>query len=786
MRIAPVTPQSSPIAPESARQRAADRRLFPLAERISGRERFALAAAAALVCALIGFAALHTFFGFGGDALDGIVRDWFSCAVYVLVAAMVGLRAARVSEARGPWIAFAVGLSLYAAGNLLWSLWLEHVPDPPIPSVSDALWLSLYPLSYLGIGWLVFRSVRGVPAVLWLDGLIAGLGITAFGAAVVFEPVLKAATGDAIAVITNLAYPIADLVLVALVVGVLALRGWRPGRSWALLGTGFLVLCVADCIYLLQVASGTSDSSTLANVFYMLGVAAIAVASWQRPAPAVAPRLDGWGMLVVPGASVLAALGLIVYDHIEGLTALAFALAMLAMLASAARTSITFRDVRALARTRHEALTDDLTDLPNRRQFRRRLDHGIAEARVDGSSMALLVIDIDHFKELNDTLGHQAGDLLLRQIGPRLAETLRSADTVARLGGDEFAVVLAAQTDGQAAASVADKLRGAIGRPFEVSGLSLHVSASVGIALWPSDAGDGEELLRRADVAMYQAKALRTGSEFYAPDRDGHSRDRLALSGDLDAALRAGAIDVHFQPIADANSKRVIGVEALARWHHGRHGFIAPDVFVPMAEQAGLARALTRHVLDRAVAQCAAWRSTAGALRVSVNVTAADLHDASLPWEIQATLETHGLPAEALVLEITEGSVLSDPHRIETVLARIGALGVGLALDDFGTGYSSLTHLKTLPVGEVKIDRSFVATMASDVDDAAIVGSTINLAHSLGMHVVAEGVEDDSTWAQLAAMGCELIQGYALARPMPAGELGKLLPGLMAGAAETA
>jgi EAL domain-containing protein (putative c-di-GMP-specific phosphodiesterase class I) len=271
---------------------------------------------------------------------------------------------------------------------------------------------------------------------------------------------------------------------------------------------------------------------------------------------------------------------------------------------------------------------------------------------------------------------------------------------------------------------------------------------------------------------MYSAKSLRTGREVYAPEQDRHSRDHLALLSAVGEALSTGEIDVEFQPKADASTRAVIGVEALARWRSPVHGAVRPDVFVPLAEQAGLARALTRHVLGRALAQCRAWRDTGRDLTVAVNLTTSDLHDSALPQEIESALTTAGVPPEALVLEITERAVLSNPERIGDVLARIGEMGVGLSLDDFGTGYSSLTHLKTLPVSELKIDRSFVGQMETDPADAAIVGSTIQLAHSLGMRVV----EDEETWGRLAAFGCEIVQGYVLSPARPAAELEELLP----------
>jgi diguanylate cyclase (GGDEF)-like protein len=763
------------LAPVAARIAG---RLLPLAAGVPKRERYALAGATALFPLIVGVAALHALFGIGGAEFDTPVRDWLPSIVYVLVAAMVSLRAVRVREARGPWIVLAVGLTLYAAGNLLWAFWLEHVPNPPIPSICDALWLSFYPLAYVGMAWLALSRTHRASAGVWLDGVIAGLGITAVGAVVVFRPVLDAATGGTLAVATNLAYPIGDLLLAALVLGFLALRGWRLDRAWGLLGGGFLVLCAADSLYLLQVAAGSPTSNGFANLFYMLAVGLLAVAAWQPQTTVEKPRLESWSMLLVPGGFMLVAMALLVSSYFHRLPPLAFTLDMLTLLAGFVRTAVTFRDVRALARTRREALTDDLTDLANRRMFRRRLDEAITAARATDGKVALIIFDLDRFKELNDTLGHHAGDELLREIGPRLKSMLRATDTLARLGGDEFALILSDPTDESAALRVSDRVLGEIGRPFAVHELSLHVGVSIGIAMFPDHGDEGEELMRRADVAMYNSKSLRTGPEVYSLERDKQSRDHLALVSALAEAIRAGEIDVEFQPKADAATRTVVGVEALARWRSLAHGTIPPDVFVPSAERAGLARALTRHVLGRALAQCRAWRDAGHDLTMAVNLTISDLHDPALPEEIASALTDAGVPPEAVVLEITESAVLSDPERIGNMLARIGEMGVGLSLDDFGTGYSSLTHLKTLPVGEVKIDRSFVGQMATNPADAAIVGSTIQLAHSLGMQVVAEGVEDDETWRRLAEFGCEVVQGFALAPARPAAELEGLLPAL--------
>jgi diguanylate cyclase (GGDEF)-like protein len=750
--------------------------LLPQSAGLGPRAASALYGAFSLILLLLAVTAANAVFGIGGQSAERPIRDWLSSAIYVLVAGIVAMRAMRMPTKRTPWTIFAVGLSAYAAGNVLWSAWVEHLKTVPIPSICDGLWLSFYPITYVGIVGFA-RSARQprVQAGVWLDGLIAGAGLAAIGAALVLPPVLASATGGTVAVTTELAYPIGDLLLAALVVGLLALRGWRLERAWGLLGGGFVLLAVADCMYGLQVANGASTPSAMTNLFYVVAVALLAFASWQPDSDERSPSLESRWVLLVPAGFMLAALGLLQYDHLHKLDLFAFALADVTLVAAILRSAVAFRDIRGLGEARRQAATDDLTSLPNRRTFMQRAADAISAAQLTDGELSVVMMDLDNFKELNDTLGHHAGDALLRMIGPRLQSTLRTTDTVARLGGDEFAILLKTGNDQAALVQVAEKVLHALRAPFEVQGLALRLTASLGIATFPVDGRDETELLSRADMAMYQAKAARSGFEFYARDRDTTSPERLSLAAELAQALETDRIEVHFQPKADAGSRQIIGVEALVRWRHVNGRLIPPAEFIRAAEQAGLSRILTGRVLGLALDQLRTWRQTWGELHVAVNTTVADVLDLDFPKQVADALAARGLPPDALVLEVTESSVLSDPVRIGNVLAELGVLGVGLSLDDFGTGYSSLAHLKSLPVGEIKVDRSFVLRMCSDATDAAIVYATIQLGQKLGIRVVAEGVEDEEVWAALRDLGCPVIQGYALSRPVPADELERQL-----------
>jgi predicted signal transduction protein with EAL and GGDEF domain len=360
--------------------------------------------------------------------------------------------------------------------------------------------------------------------------------------------------------------------------------------------------------------------------------------------------------------------------------------------------------------------------------------------------------------------------MLLLEIGRRLSEAAPQGATVARLGGDEFAVLLP-DTRIDDAKETARSFLTALGAPYRLFEITLEVEASVGLAVWPAHGRDAGELLQRADVAMYDAKARHTGIEVYSPGIDRSSLRRLSLIGELRRAIDAGAVEIHYMPKVELRTGRAVAVEALARWRHPTLGAVPPDEFVSVAEQTGLIRPLTELVLVSALLQCARWRREGRHLRVAVNLSTRSLMDVELPDQVERLLERAEVPAADLILEITESSMLGEAGRVADILERLRGLGVELSIDDFGTGHSSLSYLKNLPVAEVKIDKSFVGTMVLDQSDAAIVASTIGLGHRLGLRVVAEGVEDGETMAALEALSCDEVQGYFLSKPLPAPEL---------------
>ena len=428
------------------------------------------------------------------------------------------------------------------------------------------------------------------------------------------------------------------------------------------------------------------------------------------------------------------------------------------------------------------AFTDTLTDLPNRSHFHERLDQCTAVVRAAQIPFALFVMDLDRFKEVNDSFGHDIGDQLLKQVSTRLRGVLRRTDVfmrldqetadnneneiIARLGGDEFAAIVPGITDDKSAVLIAQKFINAMFQAFIIGNHRFNIGVSIGIVLYPQHGADAMTLLRQADVAMYQAKQSKSGYSFFDNVRDHHKMQLLSLERDLRYAIEAGNLELYYQPMVDIHTTKVSCVEALVRWRYPEMEHTPPDKFIHVAEQCGLIRPLTRWVLNQAIEQCASWRKSGYALDVSINLSVMNLHESDLVEYVMDTLHRWEVEPAWLSLEVTESAIMSDPDHALEVLSRLDTMGVRLSIDDFGTGYSSLAYLKRLPVDEIKIDRSFVNDMKRDSNDAVIVRSTIDLAHNMSLRVVAEGVENPETLRLLNSLGCDIVQGFFVSQPL--------------------
>jgi diguanylate cyclase (GGDEF)-like protein len=724
----------------------------------SGRRR-ALAATFALGTVAVAASVAHSTLGLGSA---GLAWQLTFTSAYLAAGALCLARATWVRAERATWLCLGVGILLHGSGWLV--DFLAYDGAAPMPSWSDPLWLGAYLGFYPGIVLLGGERFARRGVGMWLDGLLGGLALGAVTAATALQAALSNLDAAGGAAVTGAAYPLADIALLTFLATMFAGSSWRPSASGLALVAGLLVLVGVDTTYAIDSANGGWLAGGAYDPLWCLAMLVLAAAAWlpARRAPVLATTRRG---LIFPSAFAAVAVAVLVYGQTVRLNPVAVTLAVLALLTVMVRMALLLRETATLAVSRKLSLTDDLTGLANRRSFSAEVEGAIADERA----CALLMIDLDQFKELNDTLGHHVGDELLRGVGPRLSASTGPGDVVARLGGDEFGVLLK-NADAETAAVTAGRLRTALGRPYTLAGISLHVGASIGIAAFPEHAQDASTLLRHADVAMYEAKRGRLGHAVYASEGDHHSRDRLELAGEMRHALANDELTLHYQPVADLETGKVLGVEALVRWRHPDRGLLAPGAFLPAIEHTELMRELSRRVLAIAICQAGAWFRLEHPWRVSANLSATDLLDRSLVDDVGSLLRRYGTPARRLTLEVTESVLMTDPARAMQVLGELRALGVQLALDDFGTGWSSLTHLQRMPVHEIKIDRSFVAAMATEANSAAIVSSTVDLAHALGLRVVAEGIEDEATWRRLRAVGCDAAQGYHLSRPIPAAE----------------
>jgi diguanylate cyclase (GGDEF)-like protein len=704
--------------------------------------------------------------------LDG----WLVCAFECVASLLCILRG--LERKPGRIVPLFLGLSLlsWSIGDIVLTYESVGTGNAPSVSVADVFYLLFYPLAYVATVLLFQRGVGRLTRPNWLDGVVAGLGASSLCAAFAFHSILHITGGNSLSTATNMAYPVGDILLLLLVFGGTVMLSGRGTRQWYLLAVGLIVIVIGDTFNLFQSTGTTSRFGSEFNSFaWPTAIFLMSLSVWL-PARVLDPlRTQKLSGLALPGVASLCGLAILVAGTFHTISRVAIGLAIATLMTVGVRLAISARSLRILTEERHrQAHTDELTGLGNRRQLFHVLELFFAEQHGAPGAlrrMAFLFVDLNHFKEINDSFGHPAGDELLRQLGPRITHAVGNEGLVVRLGGDELAVLLM-DADAKKSEEVAQRILVEIEKPFVLHKINASVGASIGIALVPTDAQDGPGLLWCADVAMYRAKLGSTPYVFYDQHLDG-GEDQVRLVDELRVAVKEGNLVLHYQPLLDLRTGEILAVEALVRWPHPTLGLIPPMKFLPLAEEAGLMWPLTTWVLNEAVAQCAAWRIGERTMAVSVNVATSDLLEDGFIDLIGELLERYSLPADALVIEITETSIISDFVRSQAVILQLRDLGVVVSIDDFGAGFTSLAYLSSLAVGELKLDRSFIMALAGENNhrDLEIVRATINLGHEMGLRVVAEGIEDVATLELLSDLGCDLAQGYFISRPTPANKL---------------
>ena len=693
---------------------------------------------------------------------------WLYTVATLLPVVALAVRA-RVDRAlRTVWALLALGLLATWLADLAYTYHDVNLDDIPIPGLSDVLYLAAYPFWISGIVLLALRSIGDEYRSTLLDSVVTGFTVGAIASATWLDPLMVTAAEDG-QVALSLAFACCDLLMV--VVSVVALtpgvRRATPAGVAVLLAAAWFGL--GDILYLNLVTRDAYHDGTWVDATWAIAVAIFGLAGWLRSTPSGPPSPPAVGLGRTPAIAALASLALLVVATWHRVAGLAVGLAAAALALALIRVLWTVRVLRRINEGYQQARTDDLTGLGNRRHFLERVDR----LGTSGGPLTVLVIDLDGFKEVNDSLGHPVGDQLLVEVGRRFQGACTDRWVLARLGGDEFGLVAAAGE--REATEVAHQLLATLDGAIELDGIPVRVSASIGISTSPSGTFRRADLIRTADVAMYEAKRTGAGATAYRPELDPRGLDRLALVDDLCRAIEERSFRMAYQPILRAADLEVESVELLLRWDHPRRGALAPGEFLVVARQAGLIPQITRMVVDQGLADLAPLWRTGARVGLNVNISADDLVDDSFADHVLSALERHGAAPERLTVEITETELASDLQRARRTLERLRAVGVQVSIDDFGVGYSSLSQLLGLPIDQVKIDREFLAALERDQRAQAIVRSTVELGRTLGLVVVAEGVESPASLAIVQRAGVDLVQGFLLELPAPIGSLASTL-----------
>ncbi len=712
--------------------------------------------------------------------LDG----WVVCGIEGAASIICIVRGMDKDPGRVAPLALGLSLLSWTLGDVFLTIESLGGKTPPVPSLADVFYLGFYPLAYVATVQLLRNALGRLSRPNWLDGVVAGFGAAAICAAFAFHSILHAAGGSVATATTNLAYPIGDLLLLSLVIGGTVLLSGRSTLPWYLLAAGIALNVIGDTANLFS--SSTIFASKLGTDFnavaWPASIVLMSMSVWLKPRtldPLRAQRVAG---VALPSIAAVGGLVILLVGYVRPVSWVAVWLATATLLAAGLRLTLSARDLRILTEERHrQAQTDELTGLGNRRYLFHVLETFFADYAnpwTTSRNLAFLFIDLNRFKEINDSFGHPAGDELLRQLGPRLSAVVPATGSVFRLGGDELAVVLVDADEAIAEAVALDILK-VVCEPFILQKMKASVGASIGIALAPTDAAEAIGLTWCADTAMYRAKLGNIPYVFYDQDIDG-GEEKLNMAEELRIAVEEGNFVLHYQPQLNLRSGEILAVEALIRWPHATLGLIPPLKFLPLAEDAGLMQDLTHWVLTTALAQCAEWRDAGRHMMMSVNITTTNLLEDGFIDLVTSLLRQHDLPGSQLIIEITETSIISDFARSKAVIEALTAMGIVVSIDDFGAGFTSLAYLSSLAVGELKLDREFITGLSGDGKerDLELVRATIQLGHDMALRVVAEGIEDVATLDLLSELGCDVAQGYFISRPMPANKLSFQQPAL--------
>lgn len=705
------------------------------------------------------------------SGFDTTLDGWLQGALYVLAAAVGVVRAATARSLQHVWRWIACSLCARAVAFVIYLGHVRTLDPQPYPSLADAAWIASSLLLIAGLVSLGRALFSRLSLSLTLDGVVGACAAGALTVAFLYDTLVEVVGhGARSEVVTNLAYPAFDLVLLLVLLGVLVASRWSPPLPvWGLVA-GVAGFAAIDITFVYQAAHETFRPGTPLSASSIAATAAIALSGWLPFDPLRAQaRRDTLPTLLLPGLFTSVCAGLLVVAAFREVEPVAIALAALGLVVALLRTTSSFRTLRSVAGAGWGSRIDELTGLTNRRTFLQ----GLADTfgGSEPTRYALLLVDIDDFASVNDSYGQAVGDELLIRVSRRLRQLVASEQHLARVGPDEFAVLAEVPSMGDAT-EVARRTRAHLLRSFPVAGSQISVAASVGVAVYPDDARNVGQLVQHSELALRDAKRTASGHSAYRPDLHAVRQRRVDTVARMRRAIEQGEFVLHYQPQVEIDTRRTVAVEALLRWDHPELGLLTPDAFLPQAEGEEVMRELTRHVLSLALPQIARWQQQGHRHVTSVNVTVPDLLHPDFPELVRRELEQAGVPGAALELELTEDLFLAEPARAREVLLRLRELDVGVVIDDYGTGYSSLGYVRDLEeLRGLKIDQSFIRHLDRGGRAHAIVGSTITLARSLQLQVVAEGVETEEERAALLEMGCRRAQGYLFGRPVPAAQL---------------